>query len=220
MKTSKYKPDREFLYWLKFDLKYENQRNLIYELKFKEVPCIDKLSLWNLSYWDDEIINNFIEFSIPYGQQSLSLNFESDEVMHASKYLDSLSPKMSHITTRIEFYNFRFNNIEFEQIVFQGSHLKAIVFEKWIICTDTELDFSNISNSKLSELSFEKSGDDMHSQWTTNFERFNNILHGITTSKSLLSSLKRINISSWGINKRQGNQLRKDYSLGRIQFQY
>ena len=183
------------------NLAVNEDKKFVQEICETTLPTMKSIILVGVSEIKEEVVNDFLELSIPNNQLQLSFNFNLIWILEGSKYYSSLCKAASKIVEIFEVNNLHLSNSEFWGLLISASKWKNVKFLSWFIETDQLWNFATIKESKVKTLEFDGTGDILYSDWLQYPRRYRNIIHGIANNSPLKHSLFKLCINSWGINK-------------------
>ena len=168
-------------YFITIDFWIAEQRDLFFKIKDYQLPDIFLISLDNVLENDTNVINSFLENSIP--ERLNSFNFcptNSQNLRDWRIHLDSLWIAAESIMKEFYVEKMDIKGWEFEALLVAFKHWEKLTFRKWVILTDKELNLSLITSSNIRYINLCRSGLECYSDWKQNIHRLKNILRGIS----------------------------------------
>ena len=115
--------------------------------------------------------------------------------------------------------NLTFSVEDFKSLVVSARHVKILYIYGSSIPLDCKIDFRDqLNSSDIQTIYVQSCGNKANGDWSTNPERFENLLEAISNSVALRNSLKTLYIGDCGVSKEKAEQLRKKYGLNELSF--
>ena len=134
----------------------------------------------------------------------------------ASNYLESLKIAASKVKNQFAVDKTKFSSYEFWELVSAAKGVKELHFQYDKILLDESADFGDMEGSNIECLGFYWSGGSNYSNWKEHPIRFENIIAGISKSKGLKGSLKRLYIHSCEITNDKAQEVLNKYELHEV----
>ena len=165
---------------------------------------------------DSEDVREFMMNSITSLKQFLFNTAYLGQIEWA-KYFEALKLAIEKTLTNVFIYCTNFSAHEFWDIVSKAKHCNNLYFYKWLIPLDNEWDFNEIKEEWKIEMIYLGSwGNPDHSDWIQNPKRFENFISAVSNCRALAKSLRKLNITDWGISKEYAEEVLNKHKLNKV----
>ncbi|CAI2375548.1 unnamed protein product [Moneuplotes crassus] len=165
------------------------------------------------------IAKKFLEHSFPSQTNELLLDngrfdFNEPIKMSINNYFQELTKVLQRVTHKVTFYEFEITQKQLRKLLSCCRDKGVVAINECKIHIETPPDFSQaLSGCNIHKLSFNSCGIEQFSDWTKNPKEFENLIHGLSKSKSLLESLKCLNFNESCIPKNEFERVFTKYGV-------
>ena len=203
-------------YFLKLNLRDNNDFKLFSELILRRLPFINTISL---GFIDKEMLNevkNFLEKSFPRRLNCLELNLSKrpkdiSDLLDLFDFVNILVNISSLITNELRIYNCNISAKDMNKLLTYFSHCKKLSFcwSKFDLNDSKEqLDFSMVREPKLEKINFEGCGDPILNDWRNKPEDLVKILKAFKKSH-LKNTIRKFNFDECNLEDDQVSEILK-----------